>query len=108
MMKVVTSEPRFKRNKKLALIVGATTLVVTVPATAWVNYFHNSGTVNSGWDGTSVEHWGSIGDSNSAIYRGTSSIKATQVYDGGYTGRYHAEKVKRNGYQRGDSAFYGF
>ena len=107
-MKVVTSEPRFKRNKKLALIVGATTLAVTVPATAWVNYFHNSGTAYSGWDGTSVDHWGSIGDSSSAIYRGTSSIKATQVYDGNYHDRYHAEKVKRNGYQQGDMAFYGF
>jgi hypothetical protein len=72
-----------------------------------VSYFHNSGTVN-GFDHLSVEHNGSMGDSTSSVYKGTTAMKSYQVYDSTYHDRYHSEVVKTNAYQRGDTGFYGF
>ena len=42
------------------------------------------------------------------VYKGTTAIKCTQVYDASYTGRYHSEVVKNGVYSRGGTGFYGF
>jgi hypothetical protein len=74
-------------------------------ATVW---FHNTGTVSSGWDGTNLDANCSIADSTSVVYKGTTAIKAIANYNSGYTGRYHAMKTKNNVYHLGDTGFYGF
>ncbi|HWL85296.1 MAG TPA: polysaccharide lyase, partial [Polyangiaceae bacterium] len=70
--------------------------------------FHNTGTL-SGWSGgTNAEHNGSIAQVTNIVFAGTTAIKATQVFDSSYTGRYHSEATENNVYARGDTGFYGF
>jgi hypothetical protein len=69
--------------------------------------FHNTGTT-SGWSSFSLEHWGSITQVTSPVYKGSSAIKVTQIYDPNYTGRYHSEVVRNDGYKPGQMRFYGF
>jgi len=69
--------------------------------------FHNTGTT-SGWDGQSLEHWGSITQVTSPVLKGSTAIKVTQIYDPNYSGRYHAEVVRNDGYKPGQMRFYGF
>lgn len=75
------------------------------PAAVW---FHNTGTVGSGWDGTNLDPNCTIADSTSVVYKGSTSIKATANYNASYNGRYHAMKTKNNVYRQGDTGFYGF
>jgi polysaccharide lyase-like protein len=76
------------------------------PATATV-IFQNTGTT-SGWSSINQEHLGTVQQVTNIVYSGTTAIKATQVYDPGYTGRYHSEVAKNDVYRRGDMGFYGF
>jgi hypothetical protein len=69
--------------------------------------FHNTGTT-SGWDSFVREHKGSITQVTSPVYKGSTSIKFTQVYDSAYGGRYHSEAVRNDGYTPGQQRFYGF
>jgi hypothetical protein len=69
--------------------------------------FSNTGTT-SGWDSTNKEHKGTVQQVTNVVYKGTTALKMTQVYDSSYTGRYHSEVVKNNVYKRGDTGFYGF
>ena len=87
-------------------LVMAACLLGTRESSATV-IFHNTGTT-SGWSSTNSEHNGSIAQVTNIVYAGTTAVKATQVYDSSYTGRYHSEFVKTNAYNRGDTGFYGF
>jgi len=69
--------------------------------------FHNTGTT-SGWSQILVEHNGSVSQVTSPVYKGSTAVKATQVYDAGYTGRFHSELITNNGYTPGQMRFYGF
>src|SRR5882762_8252941 len=69
--------------------------------------FHNTGTL-SGFSSHNAEHNGSIAEVTNLTYSGTTAIKALQVFDSSYTGRYHSEVVANNIYKRGDTGFYGF
>ncbi|EHA54958.1 hypothetical protein MGG_01764 [Pyricularia oryzae 70-15] len=71
--------------------------------------FKNNGTLD-GWDGQSLEKGtqGTITESTSSVFNGDTSLKMTQTYLPDYTGRYHAEVYKKDGYVPGDSKFYGF
>ena len=69
--------------------------------------FHNTGTT-SGWAATLAEHNGSISQVTNIVYDGTTAVKAMQVYDPNYTGRYHSEFVVNDVYNRGETGFYGF
>ena len=69
--------------------------------------FRNTGTT-SGWDGQSLEHRGSISQVTSPVFKGSTAIKVTQIYDANYSGRYHAELVRNDGYRPGQMRFYGF
>jgi hypothetical protein len=69
--------------------------------------FRNTGTL-SGWSTTNSEHNGSITQVTNVVYAGTTAIKALQVYDPSYTGRYHSEAVRTDAYRQGDMRFYGF
>jgi hypothetical protein len=87
--------------------IAATALLafgLTVRAT---QSFSNTGTT-SGWDFTSAEHSGSVQQESNVVYKGTTALKMTQVYDASYTGRYHSEVFKYAVYKRGDTGFYGF
>lgn len=86
-----------------AMAFGAVTSLCQ--ATVW---FHNTGTVSSGWDGSNLDANCTIADSTSVVYKGTTAIKSTATYNSGYTGRYHAMKTKNNVYHLGDTGFYGF
>jgi predicted RNA-binding protein (virulence factor B family) len=97
---------RTMKPPKLATILGACVLAYALPAAAAV-IFHNTGTT-AGWDSTNHEHNGSIFDVTNVVYEGPTAIKATQIFDPSYTGRYHSEVVKENVYHRGDTGFYGF
>ncbi|KAJ5475790.1 hypothetical protein N7475_001519 [Penicillium sp. IBT 31633x] len=85
-----------------ALLVAA--LSFTAQAT---QLFKNTGTT-SGWDKTNKEHSGSVKEVTDIVYRGSTALKMTQVYDSDYTGRYHSEVVKNDVYKRGDTGTYGF
>ncbi|KAE8393765.1 polysaccharide lyase [Aspergillus alliaceus] len=85
--------------------------------------FSNSGTT-SGWDWINIEHYGTVEQVTDIVYKGTTALKMTQVYDQAYTdhyrdeedqsdnlvkpGRYHAEAVKNEVYKLDDEGFYGF
>jgi Polysaccharide lyase len=97
------------RKWRVLVLAGAGAL-----ALAWLGgegiaavLFHNPGTT-SGWDSFSLEHRGSIGQVTSPVYKGSEAIQVTQIYDPNYTGRYHSEVVRNDGYRPGDMRFYGF
>ncbi|KAJ6110167.1 hypothetical protein N7486_002402 [Penicillium sp. IBT 16267x] len=69
--------------------------------------FSNTGTT-SGWDSTNAEHDGTVQQVTNVVYKGSTALKMTQIYDSSYSGRYHSEVVKNNVYKRGDTGFYGF
>ena len=92
---------------------GATVALITAlalasagPAPATV-LFHNTGTT-SGWSSIFQEHNGTVNQVTSPVYKGGAAVKVTQVYDAGYTGRYHSELVRNDGYKPGQMRFYGF
>jgi len=71
--------------------------------------FANRGTTPSGWDAVQVENEGTVAQVSNVFFGASgTAIKATQTYDPGYTGRYHAEVHHLQGYHRGDQGFYGF
>ena len=61
-----------------------------------------------GWNGSIVERLGSITQVSSPAFKGGNAIRFTQVFDPGYTGRYHSEVYRNDGYRPGDQRFYGF
>ncbi|XDG01250.1 hypothetical protein ABKA04_000865 [Annulohypoxylon sp. FPYF3050] len=69
--------------------------------------FKNHGTI-SGWDGVNHEHKGTVTQVTDQSYKPDTSIKMIQIYDSGYTGRYHSEVYKKDVYKVGDDGFYGF
>jgi Polysaccharide lyase len=69
--------------------------------------FHNTGTT-SGWNLVFVEHRGSVAQVTSPVFKGSTALRVTQVYDPAYTGRYHSEFVRNDGYRPGLMRFYGF
>ncbi|KAI1172523.1 polysaccharide lyase [Nemania sp. FL0916] len=69
--------------------------------------FSNTG-VMSGWDSYTHENKGTVQEVTNVVYKGSTALKMTQVYDPNYSGRYHSEAVKNNVYKKGDTGFYGF
>jgi hypothetical protein len=69
--------------------------------------FHNTGTTG-GWSQILVEHNGSVSQVTSPVFKGSTAVRATQVYDASYTGRYHSELIRNDGYTPGQMRFYGF
>jgi hypothetical protein len=92
---------------------GVTSLVVAVAAALTAAevgatvIFHNTGTT-SGWSQLFQEHNGTVKQVTSPVYKGSTSLQVTQIYDAGYTGRYHSEAIRNNTYRPGDMGFYGF
>ncbi|CAG7943781.1 unnamed protein product [Penicillium salamii] len=84
----------------------AALLALSLTASA-TQIFSNTGTT-SGWDSTNKEHSGTVQQVNNVVYKGSTALKMTQVYDSSYSGRYHSEVVKNNVYKRGDNGYYGF
>jgi hypothetical protein len=93
-----------KRTKVLSMVAACALCATAAFATV---LFRNAGTT-SGWSGFSIEHWGSVTQVSSPAYKGGNALKHTQIYDASYTGRYHAEAVRNDGYRPGDQRFYGF
>jgi len=91
---------------RLAAIAVGVALVGGGEATASV-IFQNTGTT-SGWSSMNQEHLGSVTQVTNVVYAGSTAIKATQIYDPSYSGRYHSEVVKNDIYRRGNTGFYGF
>ncbi|KAJ7766579.1 polysaccharide lyase-domain-containing protein [Mycena olivaceomarginata] len=71
--------------------------------------FINPGTLNC-WNFVLEENQGTVDQVSNVDYGGSNgtSIKVTQTYDPGYTGRYHSEVHSFQGYHRGEQGFYGF
>ncbi|RYC57849.1 hypothetical protein CHU98_g8364 [Xylaria longipes] len=69
--------------------------------------FSNTGTT-SGWDTFTHENKGTVQEVTNVVYKGSTALKMTQIYDPSWTGRYHSEAVKYNAYKKGDTGFYGF
>ncbi|KAJ5972896.1 uncharacterized protein N7479_002814 [Penicillium vulpinum] len=84
----------------------AALLVLSLSAQASL-IFKNIGTT-SGWDKINQEHHGTVKQVTDQVYKGTTALKMTQIYDASYSGRYHSEVVKNNVYKRGDTGAYGF
>ena len=91
---------------KACALAFAWAAVCSSPAFATV-IFHNTGTT-SGWDSINQEHDGTVAQVTSPVFKGSTAVRVTQVYDPSYTGRYHSEVVKNNVYRPGDQGFYGF
>jgi hypothetical protein len=68
--------------------------------------FGNHGTLD-GWSTVFREHKGTVNQVSNISYRGTTALKMTQTYDN-YGGRYHSEVRVSNGYNYGDTHWYGF
>ncbi|CAG8372506.1 unnamed protein product [Penicillium salamii] len=84
----------------------AALLALSLTASA-TQIFSNTGTT-SVWDSTNKEHSGTVQQVSNVVYKGSTALKMTQVYDSSYSGRYHSEVVKNNVYKRGDTGYYGF
>lgn len=69
--------------------------------------FSNTGTTK-GWSFINREHHGTVDQVTNVVYQGTTALKATQIYDPTWQGRFHSEVAKFNIYRRGDQGFYGF
>ena len=69
--------------------------------------FRNTGT-RGGWTYIDQEHQGTVQEVTNVVYKGSTALKMTQVYDPSYSGRYHSEVRTTNVYRRGDTGFYGF
>ncbi|KAK5624452.1 hypothetical protein RRF57_000168 [Xylaria bambusicola] len=69
--------------------------------------FSNTGTM-SGWDAYTRENKGTVQEVTNVVYKGSTALKMTQVYDSTWSGRYHSEAVKYDVYKKGDTGFYGF
>lgn len=69
--------------------------------------FYNPGTLD-GWDYVRHEHNGAVEEVTNVVYEGSTALKMSQRYDASYSGRYHSETDHNDGYQRGDTRFYGF
>ncbi|KAK9425876.1 hypothetical protein SUNI508_12854 [Seiridium unicorne] len=69
--------------------------------------FSNNGT-RTGWDGFTHEHKGTVDEVSDVVYKGSTALKMTQIYDSSYTGRYHSEALKHDVYKKGDTGSYGF
>jgi len=95
-----------KGVRAVAFTVG---LALTASHSTATVLFHNTGTT-SNWDLVFVEHNGSLSEvrSPSPLFKGSTAIRATQVFDPSYTGRYHSEVVHNDGYRPGQMRFYGF
>jgi hypothetical protein len=70
-------------------------------------YLRNTGST-SGWSSLYVEHNGSMTSQTSQHYDGTTSLRARQVYDSSYTGRYHCEARYSQGAKMGWDRYYGY
>lgn len=69
--------------------------------------FSNTGTL-AGWSSQTIEDKGSIEEVTNLVYKGTTALKMTQIYDSSWSGRFHSEKAKSAVYKLGDQGFYGF
>jgi Polysaccharide lyase len=88
-------------------LAAAAVLGLTAGPSAATVLFHNTGTT-SGWNLVFVEHQGSVAQVASPAFKGSTAVRVTQVYDPAYTGRYHSELVRNDGYRPGQMRFYGF
>ncbi|KAI1356885.1 polysaccharide lyase [Xylaria sp. FL0043] len=91
-------------SSTITQLVCALSVAATVQAT---QIFSNTGTM-SGWDEYTHEDKGTVQEVTNVVYKGSTALKMTQVYDPSWTGRYHSEAVKYNVYKKGDTGFYGF
>jgi hypothetical protein len=71
--------------------------------------FSNTGTL-AGWDTKFIDSGtaGTIQEVTNVVKEGPTALKMTQVFQSGYTGRYHAEVIHNNAMKKGDQGFYGF
>ncbi|KAI5918417.1 polysaccharide lyase [Camillea tinctor] len=90
------------RRPATALLLAG--LAVAAQAT---QFWHNEGTT-AGWDDFTHENKGTVQQVTNVVYKGSTALKMTQVYDASWQGRYHSEAVKQGMYKKGDEAFYGF
>jgi hypothetical protein len=88
------------------VLTAAATLFAAAPGHASVQ-FENTGSA-SGWSSLYVEHNGSVTTVSSPVYKGTTSLRARQIYDSSYSGRYHAEGRKSSLQKRGSDNYYGW
>ena len=93
--------------RNVSSFVAAAAITMSAAESSASVLFRNTGTT-SGWDGQSLEHWGSISQVTSPVFKGSTAIKVTQIYDPNYSGRYHAEVIRNDGYKPGQMRFYGF
>src|SRR5688500_17770096 len=57
--------------------------------------FQNTGTT-SGWDYLSTQNKGTLTQVTSPVYKGTTAVRARQIYVSGASERFHSELGKRN------------
>ncbi|KAL8413240.1 hypothetical protein RB594_004751 [Gaeumannomyces avenae] len=91
-----------------ALVVLA--LGLLSPFASAARSFENSGTL-SGWHGKEIDSntQGSVQEVTNVVLKGPTALKSTQTYLGSsYSGRYHAEVFRRDGYAPGQTRYYGF
>ena len=69
--------------------------------------WHNPGTT-AACDYVRQEHNGQVQEVTNVFHSSPQSLKMTQTYDASYSGRYHSECDRNDGYTRGDTRFYGF
>jgi hypothetical protein len=90
----------------LQIVTAAALMAFSLTAQA-TQLFHNEGNLD-GWDYVNEENKGTVQQVSNVVLNGSSALKMTQIYEEGYTGRYHSEVAKNDVYKIDDEGFYGF
>jgi hypothetical protein len=91
---------------RLPSISSVIVALLATPALS-VRTWASNGSVNP-WDQVYTEHDGTVDEVTNVYYVTPPALKMTQTYDANYNGLYHAEVFHYDGYQRGQTKFYGF
>lgn len=93
---------------KIKVLLLVVPLTLAAASSFGTVYFQNNGT-KEGWPNypQKPEAKGTISDVTSPTYHSTSSIKFTQTFVSGYTGRYHSEVDIEGAEQSGQDRYYG-
>jgi hypothetical protein len=82
--------------------------ILAAPAASFATVvFQNTGTT-SGWDYLSTQNKGTLSAVSSPVYKGSTAVRARQIYVAGAGERFHSELGKRNVGKRGDDRYYGW
>jgi len=93
---------------KPAIRVLAVLPLVALPASSFATVvFQNTGT-RTGWDYVTEQNKGTVTQVSSPVYKGSTALRARQVYVANSSERFHSEVGKRGVGKKGEDRYYGW